>query len=156
MTEVLSAGEKAPDFKLPSSTGGDVSLKSCRGKSVVLYFYPKDDTTGCTKEAIAFTDLKKEFDKNNAIILGVSKDDIKSHDKFITKHALKIGLLSDIDGSTCQAYGVWVEKNMYGRKYMGIERSTFLIDPKGRVKEVWRKVKVGAHADQVLSSVKAS
>ena len=156
MEEVLSAGQTAPDFKLPSSTGSDVSLKSCRGKSVVLYFYPKDDTTGCTKEAIAFTHLQKQFEKHNVIILGVSKDDIKSHDKFIAKHALKIGLLSDIDGSTCQAYGVWVEKNMYGRKYMGIERSTFLIDPKGRVKEMWRKVKVGGHADQVLSSVQAS
>ena len=156
MTEALSVGGKAPDFKLPSSIGSDVSLKSCRGKFVVLYFYPKDDTTGCTKEAIAFTQLNKQFEKHNAIILGVSKDDIKSHDKFITKHALKIDLLSDIDGSICEAYGVWVEKNMYGRKYMGIERSTFLIDPKGRVKEVWRKVKVGGHADQVLSSVKAS
>ena len=156
MEEVLSAGQTAPDFKLPSSTGSDVSLKSCRGKSVVLYFYPKDDTTGCTKEAIAFTHLQKQFEKHNGIILGVSKDDIKSHEKFIAKHALKIILLSDIDGSICQAYGVWVEKNMYGRKYMGIERSTFLIDPKGRVKEVWRKVKVGGHADQVLSSVKNS
>ena len=156
MTEALSVGEKAPEFKLPSSAGSDVSLKSCRGKSVVLYFYPKDDTTGCTKEAIAFTHLNKQFEKHNAIILGVSKDDIKSHDKFITKHALKIGLLSDVDGSVCEAYGVWVEKNMYGRKYMGIERSTFLIDPKGRVKEVWRKVKVGGHAELVLSSVQAS
>ena len=154
MTEALSTGGKAPDFKLPSSTGSDVSLKSCRGRSVVLYFYPKDDTTGCTKEAIAFTQLTKQFQKHNAIILGVSKDDIKSHDKFIAKHALKIDLLSDIDGSLCKAYGVWVEKNMYGRKYMGIERSTFLIGPKGRVKEVWRKVRVGGHADQVLSSVK--
>ena len=156
MTEALNAGEKAPDFRLPSTTGSYVSLKMYRGKSVVLYFYPKDDTTGCTKEAIAFTQLTKQFQKHNAIILGVSKDDIKSHDKFIAKHALKIDLLSDIDGSLCKAYGVWVEKNMYGRKYMGIERSTFLIDPKGRVKEVWRKVKVGAHADQVLSSLKAS
>ena len=156
MTEALNAGEKAPDFRLPSTTGSYVSLKMYRGKSVVLYFYPKDDTTGCTKEAIAFTHLNKQFEKHNVIILGVSKDDIKSHGKFIAKHALKIGLLSDVDGSTCQAYGVWVEKNMYGRKYMGIERSTFLIDPKGRVKEVWRKVKVGGHADQVLSFVKNS
>ena len=154
MTEALNAGEKAPDFRLPSTTGSYVSLKMYRGKSVVLYFYPKDDTTGCTKEAIAFTQLTKQFQKHNAIILGVSKDDIKSHDKFIAKHALKIDLLSDIDGSLCKAYGVWVEKNMYGRKYMGIERSTFLIGPKGRVKEVWRKVRVGGHADQVLSSVK--
>ena len=153
MSGNVIAGVKAPEFKLPSTMGREISLKSCKGKCVVLYFYPKDDTTGCTKEALAFTELTKKFDKHNTIILGLSKDDIKSHEKFVAKHDLKINLLSDIDGATCEAYGVWVEKNMYGRKYMGIERSTFLIDVAGRVSKVWRKVKVTGHAEDVLESV---
>lgn len=153
MSGSVNVGVKAPEFKLPSTVGREISLKSCKGKNVVLYFYPKDDTTGCTKEAIAFTELKKKFDKNNTIIFGLSKDDIKTHEKFIAKYDLKIDLLSDVDGSTCEAYGVWVEKNMYGRKYMGIERSTFLIDATGRVEKVWRKVKVSGHVEEVLESV---
>ena len=153
MAGAIINGTKAPEFELPSPRGDTVSLKKCKGKIVVLYFYPKDDTTGCTKEAIAFSGLKKKFEKQNAVILGVSKDDIISHEKFMAKHELQITLLSDVDGSTCDAYGVWVEKNMYGRKYMGIERSTFLIGPDGLVKEVWRKVKVSGHAERVLESV---
>ena len=153
MSGSVNVGVKAPEFKLPSTVGREISLKSCKGKNVVLYFYPKDDTTGCTKEAIAFTELKKKFDKNNTIIFGLSKDDIKTHEKFIAKYDLAIDLLSDVDGSTCEAYGVWVEKNMYGRKYMGIERSTFLIDATGRVEKVWRKVKVSGHVEEVLESV---
>ena len=153
MSGTVNVGVKAPEFKLPSTVGREISLKSCKGKNVVLYFYPKDDTTACTKEAIAFTELKKKFDKNNTIIFGLSKDDIKTHEKFIAKYDLKIDLLSDVDGSTCEAYGVWVEKNMYGRKYMGIERSTFLIDATGRVEKVWRKVKVAGHVEEVLESV---
>ena len=153
MSGSVNVGVKAPEFKLPSTVGREISLKSCKGKNVVLYFYPKDDTTGCTKEAIAFTELKKKFDKNNTIIFGLSKDDIKTHEKFIAKHDLKIDLLSDVDGSICEAYGVWVEKNMYGRKYMGIERSTFLIDSQGVIRKIWRKVKVSGHVEDVLKVV---
>ncbi|MBT06506.1 MAG: thioredoxin-dependent thiol peroxidase [Rhodospirillaceae bacterium] len=153
MKEVIMVGDKAPEFNLPSSNGKDISLKSCRGKAVVLYFYPKDDTPGCTKEAIAFSELSKSFDKKNALVLGVSKDDMARHMKFIAKHSLRVELLSDIDGIVCDAYGVWVEKSMYGRKYMGIERSTFLIDQKGRLKEIWRKVKVPGHAEKVLEAL---
>ena len=155
MTDAITVGAKAPEFNLPSSNGKDISLKSCRGKAVILYFYPKDDTPGCTKEAIAFSELRKKFDKQNALVVGVSKDDVASHMKFIAKHALKVDLLSDSDGAVCEAYGVWVEKNMYGRKYMGIERSTFLIDQKGYLKEIWRKVKVPGHAEQVLEALSA-
>tara|TARA_Y100000588_G_C14117546_1_gene865875 strand:+ start:731 stop:1201 length:471 start_codon:yes stop_codon:yes gene_type:complete len=156
MTEVVTVGAKAPDFNLPSSDGRDVSLKSCRGRLVILYFYPKDDTPGCTKESIAFSELSKKFDKKNAIIFGVSKDNVASHLKFINKHSLKVELLSDVEGAACEAYGVWVEKNMYGRKYMGIERSTFLIDEKGFLKEIWRKVKVSGHAEKVLERLTAT
>ena len=155
MTEAITVGAKAPEFNLPSSNGKDISLKSCRGKAVILYFYPKDDTPGCTKEAIAFSELSKKFGKQNALVLGLSKDDVSSHMKFIAKHSLKVDLLSDSNGAVCEAYGVWVEKNMYGRKYMGIERSTFLIDQKGHLKEIWRKVKVPGHAEQVLEALSA-
>ena len=155
MTEAIQVGAKAPEFNLPSSNGKDISLKSCRGKAVILYFYPKEDTPGCTKEAIAFSELSKKFDKQNALVLGVSKDDVASHMKFIAKHSLKVDLVSDSDGAVCEAYGVWVEKNMYGRKYMGIERSTFLIDQKGYLKEIWRKVKVPGHAEKVLEALSA-
>ena len=153
MAKKLEVGAKAPMFRLPSDSGDEISLKSFSGKFVVLYFYPKDDTTGCTKEAIEFTGLAEKFRKADAVVLGVSKDDVKSHEKFVNKYNLDVRLLSDVDGSLCRSYGVWVEKNMYGRKYMGIERSTFLVDKKGLVRELWRKVKVGGHAQSVLDVV---
>ena len=154
MAEKLKIGDKAPVFKLLSDGGDAISLKSLLGKKVVLYFYPKDDTSGCTREAIEFTNLLGKFSRAGAVILGVSKDNVVAHDKFIKKHKLKVRLLSDVDGSLCQKYSVWVEKNMYGRKYMGIERSTFLIDGKGVIKQIWRKVKVADHAEAVLEGVR--
>ena len=154
MAEEVKIGDRAPVFKLPSDGGDEISLKSLMGRKVVLYFYPKDDTSGCTREAIEFTNLFGKFSRAGAVILGVSKDNVVAHDKFIKKHKLKVRLLSDVDGSLCQKYSVWVEKNMYGRKYMGIERSTFLIDGKGVIKQVWRKVKVAGHAEAVLEGVR--
>jgi len=134
---------------------GTVSLKALKGKTVVLYFYPKDDTSGCTAEACAFRDALPDFSKVKAEIVGVSRDPVASHDKFKTKYDLPFPLASDVDGKVCQAYGVWVEKSMYGRKYMGIERATFLIDAKGVVRKVWRKVKVPGHAEEVLAAAAA-
>jgi peroxiredoxin Q/BCP len=148
----VEVGDKAPDFTLPGDRGGTVSLKALRGKTVVLYFYPKDDTSGCTAEACAFRDALPDFSKVDAEIVGVSRDPVASHDKFKTKYDLPFPLASDVDGKVCQAYGVWVEKSMYGRKYMGIERATFLIDAKGVVRKVWRKVKVPGHAEEVLAA----
>jgi peroxiredoxin Q/BCP len=129
-----------------------VSLAKLKGKNVVLYFYPKDDTPGCTIEAKDFRDLMKDFEKNNTTIIGLSKDDVKSHDKFKEKFCLPFTLASDTDGSTCEAYGVWVEKSMYGKKYMGIERTTFLIDKQGKIAQIWGKVKVEGHAKEVLEA----
>ncbi|MEM9573844.1 MAG: thioredoxin-dependent thiol peroxidase [Pseudomonadota bacterium] len=146
----LIEGSNAPDFDLPADNGESMSLASLRGKQVVLYFYPKDDTPGCTKEAIAFTGLGGEFEAQNTVILGASPDGIAKHQKFKTKHDLNITLLADEETQLAQAYGVWVEKNMYGRKYMGVERSTFLIDTNGKVAKIWRKVKVAGHAEAVL------
>ena len=154
MTIELKEGDKAPAFKMIRDGGETVSLSGLKGKAVVLYFYPKDDTPGCTKEAIAFTDHKKAFDKIGAEIIGVSRDTVAKHEKFITKHSLGIALGSDEDGAVTEAYGVWVEKNMYGRKYMGIERATFLIDGKGIIRKIWRKVKVKEHAEAVLEAAK--
>ena len=154
MAKKLIVGDRAPTFKLPADGGDEISSESLLGKTVILYFYPKDDTSGCTKEAIEFTNLLGKFDKEGAVVLGVSKNDIKAHDKFVKKHKLKVRLLSDSDGSLCKSYAVWVEKNMYGRKYMGIERSTFLIDENGMIKAMWRKVKVTGHAEAVLNAVK--
>lgn len=151
---MIETGKVAPDFTAPTDGGGKLNLKSLRGKAVVLYFYPKDDTPGCTKEAIAFTEQIKAFEKAGATIIGVSKDTVAKHDKFRDKHGLKVTLVSDEDGKICEKYGVWVEKNMYGRKYMGIERATFLIDAKGKVRNIWRKVKVAGHSDAVLEAVK--
>lgn len=148
-------GNEAPDFTLPSDGGGEIRLSGLRGRPVVLFFYPKDDTSGCTAEAIDFSALKPEFDKLDTIILGMSPDTAKSHDKFKAKHELTVTLASDVEKETLQAYGVWVEKSMYGRKYMGVERSTFLIGPHGRILETWRKVKVPGHAQAVLDAVKA-
>lgn len=152
MTEI---GKVAPDFTAPTDGGGKLTLKSLRGEAVVLYFYPKDDTPGCTKEAIAFSEQIRAFEKVGATVVGVSRDTAGKHDKFIAKYDLKVTLVSDEDGKICEKYGVWVEKNMYGRKYMGIERATFLIDEKGKVREIWRKVKVPGHADAVLEALKA-
>jgi peroxiredoxin Q/BCP len=149
------AGQPAPDFTLPRDGGGEVTLSSLRPKPVVLYFYPKDDTSGCTREAIDFTRLAGEFEAAGAVVLGVSRDGVAQHDRFRDKHGLTVTLLADADGQVCEAYGVWVEKSMYGRKFMGIERSTFLIDGAGVVRGAWRKVKVPGHADAVLDAVRA-
>ncbi len=151
----LKVGDPAPDFSLPTDGGGQVALKDLRGKKVVLYFYPKDDTSGCTKEACAFRDAEPDFSAVDAAIIGVSKDSAARHDKFKAKHGLNFTLASDEDGAVCEAYGVWVEKSMYGRKYMGIERATFLIDEKGVLREIWRKVKVPGHAEAVLKAASA-
>jgi peroxiredoxin Q/BCP len=151
----LASGDTAPSFSLPSSDGGVLSLDSLKGKKIVLYFYPKDDTTGCTKEAIDFNGLKTRFEAAGAAVIGVSPDDIKSHNKFKTKHNLDLTLVSDEDKSMLEAYGVWAEKSMYGRKYMGVERTTYLIDGQGRIARVWDKVKVPGHAEEVLAAVEA-
>jgi thioredoxin-dependent peroxiredoxin len=151
----LAVGKKAPEFTLQGSSKESISLKDLKGKTVVLYFYPKDDTPGCTKEACDFRDSLKKFTSKKAIVLGVSPDTLKSHDKFIDKFELPFELLSDPDHAVAEKYGVWVEKSMYGRKYMGIERSTFVIDPEGKLKAEFRKVKVDGHVDEVLAAVKA-
>ena len=151
----LKVGDKAPDFTLPKDGGGKIALKDLKGKAVVLYFYPKDDTSGCTAEACAFRDAFPDFSKVKAAIVGISRDSVKSHDKFKAKHELPFTLASDEDGKVCEAYGTWVEKSMYGRKYMGIERATFLIDGKGVIRGIWRKVKVPGHAEEVLRDAAA-
>lgn len=150
-----SVGERAPDFSLPADDGGTVSLGGLAGKKVVLYFYPKDDTPGCTIEAIAFSAQKAAFEAVGAVVLGVSKDSIDDHCKFKSKHSLSIPLLSDESGEMLEKYGVWVEKNLYGRTYMGIDRTTFLIDGQGIIRKVWPKVRVEGHADEVLEAVKS-
>lgn len=157
MTEPLGPqpGDPAPDFDAPADGGKTVSLAGMKGKAVVLYFYPKDDTSGCTREALDFTAMSGDFDAAGAAIIGVSKDPVKKHDKFIEKHGLSVTLVSDEAGDICGNYGTWVEKSMYGRKYMGIERATFLIDGTGRVRQVWRKVKVPGHAEEVLAAARA-
>lgn len=151
----LEIGHTAPNFTRPSDGAGTLSLSDFKGQYVVLYFYPKDDTPGCTKEAIGFTESKAEFDNLDTKIIGVSKDTPAKHDKFIAKHDLKISLVSDEDGAMIEAYGVWVEKNMYGRKYMGIERATFLIGPDGKILHIWRKVRVKDHVAKVLETLKS-
>ncbi len=148
-------GAPAPDFVLPADGGRTVALRDLRGKAVVLYLYPKDDTSGCTKEAIGFSEKVAEFDAAGAVVLGLSKDPVKSHDKFVAKHGLTLTLLSDEGGETVEAYGAWVEKSMYGKKYMGIDRSTFLIDREGTLRQVWRKVKVPGHVDEVLAAARS-
>ena len=151
----LDVGDKAPTFTLPTDGGGDISLKDLNGETVILYFYPKDDTSGCTAEACAFRDALPDFSKVNATVIGVSKDPVKKHDKFKNKYDLTFPLASDEDGKVCDAYGTWVEKSMYGRKYMGIDRSTFLIDGNGVIRAIWRKVKVPGHVDEVLKATQA-
>lgn len=149
----LKIGDLAPNFTLPKDGGGEISLEALRGKTVVLYFYPKDDTSGCTNQAIQFSEKIDEFEDKNAIIIGVSKDNIKSHDKFKAKYDLKIDLLSDEELNVANSYGTWIEKSMYGRKYMGMDRSTFLIDADGKIKKIWRKVKIPGHIDDVIKSI---
>ena len=148
-------GSIAPDFALPADGGSTLTLSSLRGRIVVLYFYPKDDTSGCTREAIDFSGLKPEFDALDAVIVGMSPDTAAKHDKFKAKHDLSVTLVADEDKKALQDYGVWTEKSMYGRKYMGVERSTFLIDREGKVARVWRKVKVAGHAGDVLEAARA-
>ncbi len=152
---MLDTGDPAPDFTLTRDGGDSITLSALKPKAVVLYFYPRADTSGCTKEAIAFTELLPEFEKAGVTVLGISRDEVKKQDKFRDKHDLGTPLLSDVDGEVCEAYGTWVEKSMYGKKYMGIERSTFLIGGDGVVKQVWRKVKVPGHAEAVLEAAKA-
>ena len=153
MAKDLKAGDSAPPFSLPADGGGKLSLSGFKGKPLVLYFYPKDDTSGCTAEAIHFSSAAKAFAKVGAAVVGVSKDSVASHDKFKAKHALSLSLASDEDTEVAKAYGVWVEKSMYGRRYMGMERATFLIDGRGVIRQIWRKVKVPGHAAQVLAAV---
>ena len=148
-------GEMAPDFTVLDDTGASVSLSSFRGKKVVLYFYPKDDTSGCTREAQDFTELAADYAKAGVKVVGVSRDPMKSHEKFIGKYGLAVPLVSDEDGSISNAFGTWVEKSMYGRKYMGMERATYLIGADGRVLKAWRKVKVPSHAEEVLKAASA-
>jgi thioredoxin-dependent peroxiredoxin len=151
----LDIGDKAPEFTLPTDGDGSVSLGKLKGKKVVLYFYPKDDTSGCTAEACAFRDMFPRFKKTDATVIGISRDSVASHDKFKKKYELPFTLASDAQGKVTEKYGVWVQKSMYGRKYMGIERATFLIDEKGKIEQVWHKVKVPGHADEVLKAVNA-
>lgn len=151
---MIDAKDKAPDFTLPRDGGGTVSLSGLRPQAVVLYFYPRDDTSGCTRQAIGFTDLAAEFAAAGAAVVGVSKDSVASHDKFARKHRLGVILASDAEADICERYGVWREKQMYGRKFMGIERTTFLIDGGGTVRRVWRKVSVPGHAEAVLEAVR--
>lgn len=148
----LQTGDTAPDFTLPRDGGGEVSLSALRGNPVVVYFYPKDDTSGCTKEAQEFTALATEFAAIGATVIGISKDSAKSHDRFKAKYELTVTLGADVDTVVAAAYGVWVEKSMYGRAYMGMERATFLIDKGGTIAQVWNKVKVPGHAAAVLAA----
>ena len=150
----LKKGDKAPEFRLPSTTGKDITLKEFRGKkNVVLYFYPKDDTPGCTTESCTFRDDLSLYKNKDTVILGVSFDDLASHEKFAAKYELPFSLLSDKDKKTAKAYGAYKKKSLYGRSYMGIERSTFIINKKGRIVEAFRKVKVDGHSDEVLASL---
>jgi peroxiredoxin Q/BCP len=151
----LTTGDIAPDFDLARDGGGTVALRTFAGKPVVLYFYPKDDTTACTKEAISFTGLMPEFEKAGAAVIGVSPDSVTKHDKFAGKYGLSIILASDEETVLANLYGVWKEKSMYGRTYMGVERTTFLIGADGRIARIWPKVKVDGHAEDVLESVRA-
>lgn len=154
MSAMPATGTAAPDFDLPGAGGSRIRLADLKGRKVVLYFYPKDDTSGCTREAMEFNALRAEFEAAGATVVGVSPDDVKSHDKFKAKYELGFDLASDTEKAMLEAYGVWVEKSMYGRKYMGVERTTILIDGAGKVAKVWPKVKVPGHAAEVLAAVK--
>lgn len=155
MTTSPTEGTPAPDFSLPVDGGGTVSLKSLRGKNAVIYFYPKADTPGCTKESMDFSRLKPAFERANTAVIGVSADAVAAQDKFKAKHDLTIPLASDPDREMIERYGVWVEKQMYGKTFMGIERATFLVDAKGVIRKVWHNVKVEGHAEEVLAAAKA-
>lgn len=150
---MVQEGDAAPDFELPTEDGS-VRLSRLKGKPVVVYFYPKDDTSGCTAEARDFNALRAKFAEAGAEVIGISPDSVASHTKFSRKHGLQLKLAADEEKSAATAYGVWVEKSMYGRKYMGVERSTFLVDPRGRIAKIWRKVKVPGHAEAVLKAVR--
>ncbi len=152
---MVEDGKKAPDFTLPDDNGGEVRLSKLKGRPVVLYFYPKDDTSGCTQEAKDFSCLADEFAAEGAEVIGVSPDSPASHKKFKSKHDLTVRLLADEEKEIATAYGVWVEKSMYGRKYMGVERSTFLIDKSGKLVKSWHKVRIPGHAEEVLTAVRA-
>lgn len=152
MPEISQA---APDFTLPSTDGGDVTLSALQGKPVVLFFYPRDNTPGCTKESIGFSESRAAFEAAGAVVFGISKDSMASHEKFVSKKSLTVPLLSDEHGSACEDYGVWKEKSMYGKKFMGIERTTFLIAADGTIAQIWPKVKVPGHVDAVLEAVQA-
>ena len=151
----IKPGDKAPGFTLETDGGGKISLSSLKGQPFVLYFYPKDDTTGCTNEALAFSENLKKFERLGVNVVGISKDSVASHDRFKTKYKLKLTLASDPEVEAAQAYGVWGEKSLYGRKYMGVERATFLVDAKGRIREIWRKVRVPGHVEAVLAAAKS-
>ena len=152
---MVQDGDTAPDFELPTEGGETLQLSRLRGRPVVLYFYPKDDTSGCTSEAKDFTRLAPDFKTAGVEVIGISPDSPQSHRKFIAKHDLQVRLAADVDKAVAVAYGVWVEKSMYGRKYMGVERATFLVDAKGTIARSWRKVKVPGHAEAVLAAAKA-
>ncbi len=152
---MLNPLDQAPLFTLPRDGGETVSLESLRGQAVVLFFYPRDDTPGCTKESIAFSQSLQAFADAGVVVFGISKDTVAKHEKFANKHELSVPLLSDAEATTCEDYGVWVEKNMYGRKSMGIQRATFLIGPDGSILKIWPKVKVAGHVEEVLETVQA-
>lgn len=149
----LNVGDSAPDFTLPTDGDGELTLSELKGKNIILYFYPKDDTPGCTKEACGFNDMLSQFKALDAKIIGISKDSTTKHDKFKHKYGLNFTLVSDEECEVCEKYGTWIEKSMYGRKYMGIDRATFLIDSKGKIVQIWRKVKVPGHVDEVYNEL---
>ncbi len=153
-TAQVEKGDKAPEFVLPTDDGGTISLAGLAGRTAVIYFYPKDDTSGCTAEAKDFTRLAPEFKAAGVAVIGISPDSVKRHQKFREKYELDVRLAADEDHAVAERFGVWVEKSMYGRKYMGVDRATFLIDAKGRVAEAWRKVKVPGHAEEVLAAAR--
>lgn len=149
----LQEGAQAPEIDLPTDGGGHILLSDLRGEKILVFFYPKDDTSGCTKESCSFSENIKSFEHLGCTVIGISKDSVKSHDKFKTKYGLKFPLASDQNGDVCERYGVWIEKSLYGRKYMGIDRSTFLIDEQGKIRKIWRKVKVDGHTQEVLDEL---
>jgi peroxiredoxin Q/BCP len=152
--KIVALGRKVADFTLPATGGKPWKLSAARGRALVVYFYPKDNTSGCTSESLAFNDLHDAFRKSKAVVVGVSPDSLASHEKFKAQHGFQFDLLSDEDKKACALFGVWKEKSMYGRKYMGVERSTFLLDAEGVLRREWRKVKVNGHAEEVLEALR--